>query len=128
MSNKVSKKLSIEEAAKLALVCHLYMRKLVKSNKISGTKDSYGRWMIDEDSVKAYIEARTNKESSRIERIQAGEQNHPTRPTVSTYNRMKRTIQQDTELTAEVKVQFLQALERYNEAWNRQYEERQNNK
>jgi len=125
MTSKSSKTYTIEEAAKVALVCHLYMRKLVKSGRVQGSKDSYGRWMIDAESVHAYVSARESKDAARIERIKAGESNHPTRPTVSTYNRMVRVVREDTTLTPEQRTVFLAALERYNAAWEKQYNDRQ---
>ena len=120
-TTKVQETVTIQEACRIALVVPLYMRKLVRDDKIQGHKDRDGRWRVVLSSVEAYATAKKAREEARINRIRMGIESVPTRPTTASCARFRKAIAADKRLSAADKQTFLAAVDRYEAAWDRKY-------
>jgi excisionase family DNA binding protein len=54
MAEETKKLLSIKEAAKIAGVTDMYMRALIRSGRISATRDEFGRYQIEPEAVATF--------------------------------------------------------------------------
>jgi len=113
--------ISTKEAVRIALITPLHLRSLIRKGEIAGKKNDSGEWAIERQSVEEYAQKRQEQADARIQRIRNGEYNTNIRPTTATANRMRKKIEDDTQLTKELKEAFLTAVNRYELAWDQEY-------
>lgn len=116
--------ITIREAVKIALITSLHCRTLVRKGVIEGSKDETGKWQVKRQSVVKYAKERQEAYEDRIQRIRNGENVQNIRPTTATANRMRKAIENDKALTPKEQELFITAVDRYEQEWDRKYEER----
>lgn len=82
-------------------------------------------WFVTESDVLNYEKYLDEKEQLRVDRAEGRVSKYSyKRPTKYTYDKMKKTILEDTVLTKDEKKFMFTTLKRFNEKWEKEYIER----
>lgn len=118
---------SLREVARICDMAEAWVRVQLKKGNIAGSKVKIGRkaiWQVTRPVLAALRQEQVNKHLNRIEQSGKGKKYTYRRPTEWAYHLTVKAIKADAKLTKADKTKFLNAMNRYQTAWERAYKER----
>jgi hypothetical protein len=127
LSELVKDQYSLRDLARICDLAEAWVRTQLANGKIAGTKVMHGKkevWTVAKTEVERIRQEQVRKIMDRAERKETGKKYQYRRPTEWAKHLMVKAIRSDAKLSVEQKKLFLDAINRYEVAWNKAYKER----
>jgi hypothetical protein len=114
------------QTTKVMKLSRPWVIKMLNEGVLKGHKDNEGHWMVDEESVKKYMEVQAKKEEERISNIENSTFIYK-RPRVMVMDMMVKVVNDGREkynLSQDEITTLTTILSKVKKVWDKEYEER----